>query len=361
METISAATTPISDHANNQKVLPDLPDGSSNPKATQGDLNSSPSTINTGRGNGSTLISHPHPDRPSVPRPSPSPIPISPSIRNISAEFGPTRAFSAFAIAEDNNSSESPQQWSSAVGKANLGKSGRVIDRLMSENDMLKRDLQIAKYKVEESKQDVKMAEGKMEALNNDLEARIHACKMSEALVKRRDRQIADLKTQVDGEKQKAAAAVESERYWRNAMEKVEAEAKQKVDEAKNYALLVDGRYNSLASHWQQEGARVEESVKKMRAEISDLNQHRMEDMKKAGLLQDLLDEKSEQVSRLENNKSSMSALLDAYKAEQENLLRDIKAKTKEQEAANERLLEETRRTLGELKWALAVKKDLRG
>jgi hypothetical protein len=335
-------------------------DGSSTLNVLQPELSPLPSTTNNGRANGPNFTSHAHPDRPLPPKPTPSPAPISPSIRNISAEFGPTRAFPAFPIMEDASNSDSSQQWSSAVGKANLGKSGRVIERLMSENDMLKRDLQIARFKVEESKQDVKMAEGKMEAVTSDLEARVHACKMSEALVKRRDRQIADLKTQIDGEKQKAAAAIESERNWRSAMEKMEAETKQKVDEAKNHILLVDGRYNTLASHWEQEGARIEESVKKMRADISDMNNRRMEDMKKAGLLQDLLDEKSEQVARLEKDKSSMTALLEAYKTEQENLLKDIRARAKEQEATNEKLLEETRRTLGELKWALAVKRDLR-
>src|SRR5580700_5788764 len=138
--------------------IADSLDGPSTLNTSKPESNLLPSTTNNGRANGPNFTSHAYPDRPLPPKPTPSPTPISPSIRNISAEFGPTRAFPAFPIMEDTSSPDSSQQWSSAVGKANLGKSGRVIDRLMSENDMLKRDLQIAKFKVEESKQDVKMA-----------------------------------------------------------------------------------------------------------------------------------------------------------------------------------------------------------
>jgi chromosome segregation ATPase len=316
--------------------------------------------VSASRANGQIFTPHVHPERPPISRLTPSPAPISPVIRNISTGFDSTRAFSAIQVTEDTGSSESPQQWSSAVGKANLGKSGRVIDRLMSENDMLKRDLQIAKYKVDESKQDVKVAEGKMEALTNELEAQTHAWKMSEALIKRRDRQIADLKSQIDGERQKAAAAVESEKNWRNAMENMEIETKRKVDEARSHVLLVDGRYNTLASHWQQEGARVEGPIKMIRAAISDVAEQRIEDMKTTSLLRDLLDEKSEQVAKLQRDKNGILVLFEAYKAEQENLIRGIKEKAKEQDTINEKLLEETRKALEELKWSLAVKRNMR-
>jgi hypothetical protein len=85
--------------------------------------------------------------------------------RTISSEFGPTRAYSNTNLptTEENPESPSASQWSAAVGKANLGKSGRVIERLMGENDMLKRDLNIERLRAEESNQAAKMAEAKME------------------------------------------------------------------------------------------------------------------------------------------------------------------------------------------------------
>lgn len=290
-------------------------------------------------------------------------------VRTISAEFGPTRTYSNnnVQMSEESNGSNgtstSPgsSQWSSAVGRANLGKSGRVIERLMAENDMLKRDLNLERLRAEESKQAVKMAEGRMEALSGEYEGRLHDAAITKTLLKRRERQLAELKAQIEGEKARANEAVERERGWKEAMEQAAAESKIKVEEAQTYAALMEGRNKTMANHWKEQGAEVSKTVGKLGKEIESLVLERRGDDERMNMLQGLCDQQAEQLDVLVKQKAEVAAHFEAYKREQEDALRAIKDRAAEQERANEAALEETQRVLGELKWALGVKRNVKG
>lgn len=351
---------PLQDESRYQ---PDLIKDNTKPNSTgRSDAHAMPHATSSTRVGGSALASQTNQDRPLVSRSGP--MPAGSSVRNISSEFGALRAYSSFSIAEDgagSNVSSSPQQpWTSAVGTANQGKSGRVIERLTADNDMLKRELQIMRLAVDQAQSDVKMAEGRMEAQSSEYEARLHGAQVTEALLLRRDRQVADLKGQIDGERQKANAAVESERNWRAAFERMESETKIKVEEATNYAHLMEGRYNAITSHWKDQGADVEAIVLRMKEEISALSEQRYQECKKYELLQDLCDQHDSEKARLIKHIEAIMATFEAYKAEQEQALKDIKARAQKQQKDNEHLDMETKRLQGELRWALAVQRDLR-
>jgi len=287
-------------------------------------------------------------------------------LRTISAEFGPARIYPSTQVLEESNGAASPSngntpQWSSAVGRANLGKSGRVIERLMGENDMLKRDLNLEKLRAEESKQAVKMAEGRMEGLVAEYEGRLHDAAINKTLLKRRERQLTDLKSQIEGEKQRADAAVESEKGWREAMEQLEKDSKRKVDEAQLYAALMEGRNKTMTNHWKEQGAEVSRTVGKLGKEIEVLVEERKLDDQRMNMLQGLCEQQDEELLKLRKEKENIGNAFERYKAEQEELLRSIKDRASAQERKNEEILLESQRVLGELKWALAVKRNVKG
>jgi len=355
-------TLVINTSTENKTIEPDI---SEDQILDQHDSFSENDEINTNRTtriNGTALLSHINADRSPLPRPNP--ISVSPTVRNISAEFGPLRSYANFAIAEDSTASNgrtSPQQqWSSAVGRANLGKSGRVIDKLMGDNDMLKKNLDIAKIAAEDAKQAQKLAEARMEAMSSEYEGRLHDAAINRALLKKRDRQVLDLKAQVDGERQRATAAIEGERNWRAAMEKMEVESKLKVDEATTYALLLEGRNNTLTNHWKTKSAIMNDSMAKMKDFAAAIERNRQEDCRKMSLLEELCESKDHALESLRKEKQAIQDAFQAYKAEQESQLRDIKIRAAEQEKANELLNAESLRVLGELRWALAVSTNIR-
>lgn len=310
--------------------------------------------------NGTSSTSHALPPTPPPPRIA---VPMSTTVRNISAEFGGSRGFASngnFAIAEDSTVQTDPPAWSSAVGKANLGKSGRVIERLMGEKDMLKRDLNLQRLQAEEAKSELKMAETRMEHMASDYETRLHDAAINKTLLKRRERQVEDLKAQIQGEKHRADTAVESEKSWKDQMEKAERDCKMKVDEANNRALLFEGRYTAVTSHWDDQGKEVQSSVAKLSQEISTIVDERRKDYERMNALQATCDQQNAQLDNLRKEKEDIVEAFRRYKLEQEQGLKDIKRRTQEGEKANAEALEETKKVLGQLKWALQVKKNVR-
>jgi preprotein translocase subunit SecD len=225
---------------------------------------------------------------------------------------------------------------------------------------MLKRDLNIERLRAEESNQAAKMTDAKMEALASEYETRLHDAAINKTLLKRRERQVADFKDQIETEKQKAAAAIDRELGWRQAMEKCELESKQKVEEAQLFAALMEGRNNTLTSHWKEQGDFLEQTLAGLREKFDAIVEERKKDDIKFNMLKSLSDQQAEQLQALSKEKDGIFAALEAYKAEQEFRLKDIKETAAAREKENDKLLEQSKKLLGELKWALAVKENVK-
>jgi hypothetical protein len=230
----------------------------------------------------------------------------------------------------------------------------------MGENDMLKRDLNIERLRAEESMQAVKMAEGRMEAMVSEYEGRLHEAAVNKTLLKRRERQVTELKQQVEGERQRADGAVEREKGWREQMEIGEIEAKKRVEEAQVFAALMEGRNKALTGHWKEQGIEVNNTVGKLGKEIEALVEERRGDDRRMNMLQGVCDQQAEQLTALQREKQAIQKAFEAYKQEEEDALRGIKERAMLQEEANEEALRETQKVLGELKWALGVKKNVK-
>jgi hypothetical protein len=77
-------------------------------------------------------------------------------------------------------------------------------------------------------------------------------------------------------------------------------------------------------------------------------------------LLEELCESKDHALESLATQKQAIEGAFNAYKAEQQFQLHDIKVRTTEQEKANEILNAESSRVLGELRWALAVSRNVK-
>ena len=66
-------------------------------------------------------------------------------------------------------------------------------------------------------------------------EARLHEAEITKALLKKWDRQVAEMKAQVEDERKRADAAAESERNWGFELDKIEAETKAKLNDNRIY------------------------------------------------------------------------------------------------------------------------------
>ncbi|KAL2155069.1 hypothetical protein VTH82DRAFT_3745 [Thermothelomyces myriococcoides] len=249
--------------------------------------------------------------------------------------------------------------WDNSVGKAGLGKTGRVINRLVSDNEALKRDIQIERLRAEESRQEARLLEDKLERVIADYESRLLEANVTKTLLARKERQVESLQEAIELERRRAADAAGRERVWKDELEAARAEAKRKVDEATNYAALCEGRYNAISSHWKDQGEEVRRSLGRMRREVEALAEERKRDDEKIETLRELCDQQDGNIRELLRQKEEIIAQFERYKAEQEESLREIKRKADEREREQERTLQEAREVLNKLRWALNVKEKI--
>jgi hypothetical protein len=250
--------------------------------------------------------------------------------------------------------------WDSTIGKAGLGKTGRVINKLVSDNEALKRDIKIERLRADEAKQTARLLEDKMDRMSSDYEGRLLEANVTKTLLARKERQVESLQAAVELERQKARSALERERMWKDEMEKVRAEAKQKVEEATNYAALMEGRYNAISSHWQEQGEEVKKVVGSMKSEVNGLLEERRRDDEKISTLREVCDQQDGNIRELTRQKDAITANYEAYKAEQEEALREIKRAASRREEEQERVIGESREVLNKLRWALGVKENVK-
>ncbi|KAI0915100.1 hypothetical protein F4824DRAFT_447976 [Ustulina deusta] len=255
---------------------------------------------------------------------------------------------------------EGSPQWDGAVGKAGLGKTGRVINKLVSDNEVLKRDLKIERLKAEESKQAAKLVEDKMERMISDYESRLLEANVTKTLLSRKERQVEHLQSAVELEKKRTADAKEKERIWRDEMESTRRETKVQVEEANSHAALMEGRYNAISSHWKDQGAEVKRAVTTMNGRIKALVDERLKDDEKINVLRDLCDQQDVNIRDLRRQRDEISQKFEAYKREQEAALQAIKENARKREEEQLMTIEETKQVLGQLKWALNVKRNVK-
>ncbi|KAM4055049.1 hypothetical protein HRG_005858 [Hirsutella rhossiliensis] len=253
-----------------------------------------------------------------------------------------------------------PGHWDSTIGKAGLGKTGRVINKLVSDNDALKRDIRIERLRAHEAKEAAKLIEDKMERIISDYEARLLEANVTKTLLTRKERQVANLTATVEAEKKKAAAALEREKNWQLELDKVKTESTQQIEEATSYAQLMEGRYNAISSHWRDQGDDVKRALSRIKGDIGSIVEERKSDDDKIQTLRELCEQQDGNIKELRREKDDISRLFDEYKKTQEDDLRDIRLNASRREQEQERVLDESRQALAKLKWALNVKQNVK-
>lgn len=226
----------------------------------------------------------------------------------------------------------------------------------MSDNESLKRDIQIERLRAEESRQTARLLEDKLERVVSDYESRLLEASVTKTLLARKERQVESLQDAVELERKRAVDAGERERVWKEEMERVKADAKRKVDEATNYAALCEGRYNAISGHWREQGEEVKRAMGRMRKEVEGLAEERKKDDGKIETLRELCDQQDGNIRELRRQKQDIEAQFERYKVQQEEALRDIKRRADEREREQGRMLQEAKETLDKLRWALNVK-----
>ena len=250
--------------------------------------------------------------------------------------------------------------WSSAVGRATTGKSGRVIERLMAENDRLQREKNLATVQLEE---EVKRSESARSALENFRVVNENLTSMHEmdkTVLARRERKLEELRLDLEAERsrrEKAESQVKETRRERDqAVEKLMRELVEEREQCKRAI----SQYEVLSKSWKGLDESYARQMLKLKADFRKLWDETVEDKSKLTQLEIIVEQLRQEGEKIKKAKEKMLYDFEVYKIEKEESIRELRQRAERNDIAHEQALQDVNNVLGEMKYVINVRRDVR-
>ncbi|KAI9702064.1 MAG: hypothetical protein M1836_001408 [Candelina mexicana] len=253
-----------------------------------------------------------------------------------------------------------PQQWSSAVGRATIGKSGRVIERLMAEVDRYKREIKLETLRREEAQRREELANGSMESLKATNELLLEKQEADRATLARKGRKIGELKDDL------AAEVARREKAERQVVE-VSKERNEAVNRAtqiaveeKDRSLKATSQYDILARSWKQLDDGYKATTKSVAADLKQVTMARLEAIRNVERLGIVVSQLRQELEKCNKGRDAMEKLFEDYKRTAEDETRAMKDTAERNEVENARLHLEMNQVLGQMRYTINVTQNMR-
>ncbi|KIX01572.1 uncharacterized protein Z518_09298 [Rhinocladiella mackenziei CBS 650.93] len=251
---------------------------------------------------------------------------------------------------ESSPSSESTP-WSSAIGHAGTGKSGRVIERLQGDIDRLRREKQLLKMRHEEAEKTNEVLVARNQSLQdrNSNYEQSHEANLRQ--LARKERQVEDLREELKKEKLKtakaeaqAAAAASSEEMWRDQASQAKALAAQKESE-----------YDTIVACRKVDYDRHQSGLDKIRGSFDTLLRRQEDDLERRKKLEIIAEQQRQTISRLEELNKRLTTNFKAYRHEIDAAISDLREAASHNDQAVSRKLDEMTQVTGRMRWVMNV------
>ena len=264
-------------------------------------------------------------------------------------------------FAPSPGSENSPATWSSAVGPATTsGKSGRVIERLMTENDKLKREVNEQRIKCQELEKSLQTYKPQIEALRQENDNLSHARDVDSGLISRRDRKIEELKADLvveRGRREKAEMLARQREREKEEAEEVGRREVQAMTESTKHATLhaeiLETSHRQLAAEYRARAAAL-------RTDLGQITEAREQDRQRLGRLDVVNEQMRQEGERARRVNEQIVECWGKMSGENEARVKGMVEETgRERERAAE-LSEEMERVVGKMRWLMGVKRNVK-
>lgn len=250
-------------------------------------------------------------------------------------------------------------QWSSAVGHATTnGKSGRVIERLMAENDRLKRELDLQLLRSQELERNLQTMRPQIEALRTENDNLNHANSMDGAILARRDRKIEQLKEEVATERARREASDTHARKIERQNEEMQDSTRRDIqlahEEAKHsttHATILEQSHRQLSSEYRQRAER-------WRKDITELQAQRQADAEKFSRLDVVGDQMRTELERARKIQAEFVEKFDEYQQSNEEWKTGLQGVADSENGRMRKLSEDMETVVNRMKWVMALDKS---
>lgn len=263
--------------------------------------------------------------------------------------------------AQETPTSETTETWSAAVGRATVGgKSGRVIEKLMGENDRLKRDVNLATVKLQEEERRSESARTGLDSLRTTNENLVAICESNGAALSRKDRKIEELKADLEAERSRREKAEQEAKIINAEREQIVGNYQRELQQEKEIARQATSQYQILSSSWRSLDDSYRRQVAKLRTDIVAIHDQHRDDQQRFARLEVVSNQLNHEFEKVRKVKDRIMADFEAYKETQENGLRGMKERVAHNDKSNDQIMQEMLQTLGEMKYVINVKKNSR-
>ncbi|KAI4207132.1 MAG: hypothetical protein LQ348_000672 [Seirophora lacunosa] len=256
-----------------------------------------------------------------------------------------------------NNEHDSP--WSSAVGRATTGKSGRVIERLMADNDRLRREKNLVEVRLEEEAKRSDSARSAMEGLRSTNENLTSIHETDRSLLGKRDRKLEELRLELEAERQRREKAETETKETRRERDEAVGWLKKELVVAKEQAHRATTQYDVMSKSFRGLEDNYGRQVRKLKSEMRLLEEDIAADKRNLASIHTVMEHYRNESQRAQEAKDQLNATFEAYKSEAEQGLKSIREDAERNTAANDRTQDEMQKVLGQMRYVVNVKQNV--
>ena len=247
-------------------------------------------------------------------------------------------------------------QWSSAVGRATTGKSGRVIERIQAENDRLRRELKLEILHREEEQKKSEMARGQMQSLKSTNDNLVHMREQDRISLARKERKVEEIRSDLDSERLRRAEVEGQLKGLMRESERVEDELKLKLRDEVERAIRATSQYDVLSSSWRQMDSEYQRKIERLKKDLARLRSDSAEDRRKLDRLEITAEQQRQEVEKMSFAKDKMAREFEAFRTESQESTQGIRERAEVNERTTEEALEDTVQLLGQMRHVMNLK-----
>ncbi|KKK17300.1 hypothetical protein P175DRAFT_0505701 [Aspergillus ochraceoroseus IBT 24754] len=264
-----------------------------------------------------------------------------------------------------NGSSHPPNgeptaEWSSAVGHAATGKSGRVIHNLQEEIARLTRECTLYRSRAEETQRMNDAYKTQVQNMADRLRNLEHSNEMNLHSLARKDKKIEELRAEIQNEKDRRGQAENETKKFHKLMDEAQDEFHRKCAELHEISHHSRTQYDVLAKSTQRERTDQERRLKNIRDEFTALKEKHEETNSHLEHLDSIMAEKDREIEAAKENFENLFTKYETYRKTHDEEVRSLIDQSQQGEDRFNAALASLKETEGQMKWIMQVKREVK-
>ncbi|EGC44726.1 conserved hypothetical protein [Histoplasma capsulatum var. duboisii H88] len=252
-------------------------------------------------------------------------------------------------------------EWSSAVGHAMTGKSGRVIHNLQEDIARLTRECSLHRSRAEEAQRINETLKLQLQNVTDRLRNSEQSHEAHLISIARKDRKIEDLKAEVRGEKDRRLKAEEDARRTNQLVAEERDESHRVLAEASEIANYSRNQYETLTRARAKEQLEFKMRLDCFRAELKELRSREIERQNQLTRFDVIMEQKNKEIEAERERMERFGRLFAEYKEASDRGIRELLEKCRQNNAAIDDVVDQAKETTGRMRWVMKVKDEVRG